>query len=215
MTEPTAPATQAHDAERVHAAVEQWRRRSRLIRFFRKALPIGIGSVFVLILGWVLLRSLLVNLPNLSPNGAVLRMTNPHFYGQDAKGRSFVLGAREAERDTRGVDVVRLHDPELRLSTGPERKMEIMAKSGVYNLANRQARLTGGVTVRDTPQGYLLQTGEAQIDTKSGYVAGNSTVNGRGPLGQISASSYAIYDQGARVTFTGNVHSRIEQPRRR
>jgi lipopolysaccharide export system protein LptC len=214
MTEPTFPETHPEDAERVHEAVTQWRRRSRLIHLFRRALPIGIGSVFVLMLGWVLLRSLLANLPDLATNGAVVRMTNPRFYGQDAQGRSFVLGAHEAERDARGKDVIRLYDPMLKLSTGPSRTMEVTAKTGVYDTGTRLARLAGGVNVRDTGQGYHLQTGEARIDTKTGVVSGNSTVKGQGPLGQISASSYAIYDQGARVVFDGGVRSRIEQSRR-
>jgi lipopolysaccharide export system protein LptC len=214
VTGPIAPETHTPDAERVVTEVARWRRRSQLIRFFRKALPIAIGSVFVVLCGWVALRTVLANLPDLSPRGAVVRMTNPRFYGQDAHGRSFVMGAREAERDTRGADVVRLHDPELRLSTGPTRTMQIMAKAGVYDTRTRQARLSGGVMVRDTGAGYELRTGEAHVDTKSNVVSGNSSVMGRGPLGQISASSYAIYDQGSHVTFSGNVRSRIEQPRR-
>ena len=48
-------------------------------------------------------------------------------------------------------------------------------------------------------------------DTQAGVVRGEKGVNGRGPLGQVTASSYAIYDGGARAVFSGGVRSRIEQ----
>ena len=47
------------------------------------------------------------------------------------------------------------------------------------------------------------------VDTATGVVTGNKGVQGQGPLGTISASSYAIYDQGERVTFNGAGENKV------
>lgn len=209
------PASPSHtdasaDARRVVEAMEAWRRRSRLIRFFRRALPIAIGVVTLSLFGWVGLRTLLATGFDLTTRGATVRMTNPHFYGQDGQGRSFVLAAKEAvHRGLPNSGSVTLTQPLLRLTTGPDRTMEISAAEGGYDQKTRRARLTGGVRISDTGSGFNLETGEARIDTRTGLVVGNSPVRGRGPLGEISASSYAIEGKGSRVVFSGKVHTRF------
>ncbi len=214
MAEDTAAIAAAERAgsHRVAEAMAQWRRRSQLIHFFRRALPVAIGLIFLSLVGWVGIRSLLANLPNLNPAGATIRMTNPHFYGQDDRGRSFTVGGREAVRERiGGKDVVRLFDPHLKLATGPDKVMDATAKLGIYDEATKSVRLTGGVHLVDTGSHIDFQTGEALIDSKTGNIFGNSPVSGRSPLGAVNASSYAIYDHGARVEFNGAVRSRIEQ----
>ena len=47
------------------------------------------------------------------------------------------------------------------------------------------------------------------VDTATGIVTGSKGVEGVGPLGTISASSYAIYDQGERVVFKGSGDNKI------
>lgn len=198
-------------SERVREAMERWRRRSRLVRFFRKALPGAIAAVGLLLIGWVTLKSALANLPELGTRGAVVRMTNPAFFGQDDRGRGFVLRGKDAAHDSRGRDVMSVTQPELSLSTGPDHTMSIKARLGVYDQATRTAGLTGGVRIADTGSGWMFETNQALIDTKTGVVRGNSPVYGKGPLGETRASSYAILNHGAQVTFTGNVRSHIVQ----
>jgi len=47
------------------------------------------------------------------------------------------------------------------------------------------------------------------VDTNTGVVTGDKGVQGRGPLGTIDASSYAIYDQGQRVVFSGQGENKM------
>ena len=209
---PTEAAPIAPEPDRVALAMERWRRRSRMIRFFRRALPVAIGVIFASLVGWIGLRSVLANLPNLNPAGATIRMTNPHFYGQDDRGRSFTIGGSQAvRRRVRGKDIVQLFDPMLKLQTGPERTMEVSGKLGVYDEPTKLLRISGGVHMVDTGSHVDFRTGEALVETRTGNVTGNSPVNGRSPLGAVSASSYAIFDRGARIEFNGGVRSRIEQ----
>ena len=212
-TFPRAVAPEPMASSRVREAMEQWRRRSRLIRFLRQALPATIAALGLLLVGWVSLKSLLANLPDLASRGAVLRMTNPRFYGQDSHGRAFVLGGKDASRDNRGKDLISMTLPVLSLSTGPDKTMTVSANQGVYDQVTRRVGLAGNVHVVDSGSGWVFDTSRAGIDTHSGVVWGPAPVHGRGPLGETSASSYAILDNGAKVVFTGNVRSHIVQTR--
>jgi len=203
----------AEDAARVHAAAEAWRRRSRLVRFLRKALPIGIGVVLVALLGWVAVRSVISRVQDVRAESAAVRMTNPRFYGQDSQGRSFILGAKEAVRQTGRNEGIRLIEPLLRLNNASNRPTELRAKSGVYDETRDVVALRGNVRITDAGSGFAFQTNETVIDTDKGIVSGNSPVTGRGPLGEISASSYAIHEEGARMVFKGGVRARIQQSR--
>jgi lipopolysaccharide export system protein LptC len=206
-----APVRPEVDAERVHLAMERWRRRSRLIHFLRKALPVGIALVSLSLVGWVGLKSILANLPDLATNGGSVRMTNPRFYGQDEKGRSYVVGGKEAVRDASKAGHVILTAPVMRLSTGPNKTLDIAARNGLFDDSTKLAYLTNQVHMVDSGSGWIFDTSEAQVNSKTGDVTGNKPVSGRGPIGTTTGSSYAILDHGAKVVFTGNVHSHIVQ----
>jgi lipopolysaccharide export system protein LptC len=199
------------DVERVRAAMVQWRRRSRLIRFLRKALPAGIALVSLSLVGWIGLKSILADLPNLAPHGATIRMTNPRFYGQDDRGRAYVVGGEEADRDNRGSGHVTLTAPVMRLSTGANKTMDVSARTGVFDLGTKQAFLRGQVHMYDSGSGWVFDSAVAVVNSKTGDITGDQPVTGHGPAGTTSGSSYAILDHGATVVFTGNVHSHIVQ----
>jgi lipopolysaccharide export system protein LptC len=194
-------------------AVAQWRRRSRLIHFLRKALPAMMAALGLLLVGWVGVKSLLASLSDLARAGALIHMTNPHFYGQDDHGRAFVVTAREAQRSSRTANDVRLIEPDLNLAGSGGRSIQASAQRGFYQDSTRRIALQGNVHFA-TGDGTDFRTQQALIDMRSGTVTGNSPVQGAGPLGQISASSYAIYDRGAQVVFDGQVHAHLVQRKR-
>lgn len=217
MTEPIIPApsllqetppdlatVRREDARRVVQAMDAWRKRSRLIRFFRRALPVSIGLLVLGLIVWVVARTVLADMADQAAQRADIRMTNPRFYGQDARGQSFVLGAAEAVQDRRRADLIRLTRPALRLNATGERPTEVTALNGVYNETGDQLTLSGRVVVIDGGSGFRFETGQALVDTQTGVISGQAAVRGRGPLGTIDASSYAIYDQGARIVFEGD-----------
>lgn len=212
---PVAPAVAARtpvsaDAQRVHAAAAEWRKRSQLIHFFRRALPAAIIVIGAALLLWVVGKSVWSNFTGLQAReGAQIRVTNARFYGQDDRGRSYVLGAREAVRTSAASQMVTLTSPSLKLSNPNNKPTQASARRGSYDQRSQHVRLSGGVSVSDVGSGYRFDTEQTTIDTKTGVITGNSPVRGAGPLGQISASSYAVYDQGSRMTFKGNVKARI------
>ena len=83
------------------------------------------------------------------------------------------------------------------------------ADGGVYNEAAKTVTIGPNVQITDGGSGFALVTPEAVVDTSTGVVTGDKGVQGSGPLGTISASSYAIYEQGERVVFSGSGENKI------
>ncbi len=137
-----------------------------------------------------------------------VRLDNPMFHGQDAAGRSFMIGAQGAVRDP-ATGHFRLNGPALRLNLGGRKVTEMTADAGIYDEAKRTVTIGPNVKISDGGTGFTLTTPEAVVDTATGIITGSKGIQGQGPLGSISASSYAIYDQGERVTFNGSGDNKI------
>ena len=74
----------------MHAAAAEWRKRSQLIHFFRRALPVAIVVIAAALLLWVVGKSVWSNFTGLQAReGAQIRVTNARFYGQDELAAAF------------------------------------------------------------------------------------------------------------------------------
>jgi lipopolysaccharide export system protein LptC len=206
------PALAQAAMDRRTAEMERWRRRSKRIVFYRQALPWAMLAIVVSVAAWVGLRAYLSarQLDVASATGAI-HMTNPKFYGRDAKGRSFQLSARDAVRDVHDNNIVNLHAPGMMLDSGGKQPMKVDGGHGVYREDTKMLELAGGVLLQDG-RGTTFRSAQASVDTRAGVVTGQKDVSGSGPLGQIAASSYAVHESGARVTFSGAVRTHIENP---
>ena len=199
--------------ERRHRAAARWKRRSRSIQRWRRILPVVIAVVFGALFLWVVGRGLLVRLTTPRQTGdAVVKMTNPRFYGRDAGNRAFVVAAQSAERRQTGSRQIVLTGPSLTLDAeNPETVTRVQAARGVYREQQRQVSLEGGVNISNG-RGYRFAAPNATIDTQKGQVTGDKGVEGQGPLGRIAAANYGVYDGGKRMVFGGGVRARIEKP---
>jgi lipopolysaccharide export system protein LptC len=217
MTRPSGPApsllqgvppdldtVRREDARRVVEAMEAWRKRSRMIHFFRRALPVALVVMVLSTVAWVIAQTVIADMADQAAQQSDVRMTNPRFYGQDSRGQSFVLAAAEATQDRGRSSRVRLTRPALRLNATGERPTEVTALNGVYDEQANRISLSGEVRVIDGRSSFRFETGQATIDTRTGVISGRSPLRGRGPLGTVDASSYAIYDQGDRIVFQGD-----------
>jgi lipopolysaccharide export system protein LptC len=206
------------DLARRRQYLDRWHSRSRSIHFWRRALPMVIVLIAVGLAAWIGGRSILakLNQPAKQPQTTVIRMVNPRFYGRDSADRAFVVGAGQAQRDQSGSGAISLDAPTMTMDAEGPNPTHIQAGKGVYRENQKSMDLQGRVLLRDG-QGNSFVTPRATIDTKAGVVSGDQGVTGQGPLGQIAASSYGVYDSGKRIVFRGNVRARIEQasPRRR
>ena len=198
----------AMNPQRLARAMERWRRRSRMIHFWRRALP----ALMVLIGGGVLalvgIRTFLT--PNHTADGdQEIRMLSPKFLGRDQSGRPYTVTAKDAVRDSVHVERISLNQPHMVLqSLNGDPPTTVYSATGLYNENTHMLALDGQVHL-DDGKGDLFISEHALVNTDEGTVDGRSPVTGTGPLGQTSSSSYAIKDSGRDILFIGNVKSHI------
>lgn len=196
------------DEARVAQAGERWRARSRRVKLYRRVLPIVILMLAGGALTWTVFRTVMSGVERKASETREIRLDNPMFHGQDAQGRSFVIGAKGAIRDP-ATGYFRLVGPLLKLNLGGRKVTELTADGGTYVETQRKVVIGPNVKISDGGSGFVLTTPEAVVDTNTGVVTGDKGVQGQGPLGTINASSYAIYDQGQRVVFSGQGDNKI------
>lgn len=196
------------DEARLALAADRWRARSRRVKLYRRLLPILILLLAGGALTWTVFRTVMSGVEREASQSRAVALEKPMFHGQDAEGRSFVIGAQGAVRDP-VTGFFTLNGPTLRLNLGGRRVTQITADAGTYDEAGRTVTIGPNVRISEGESGFDLITPEAVVDTRTGIVTGNKGISGTGPLGTISASSYVIAEQGERVTFSGSGENKI------
>lgn len=207
MTEP-ADTRAAEDEARVAATAEAFRARSRRVRLMRRLLPVLIVILAGGTISWIALRTVMSDVERKAGTSREVTLENSRFLGQDAEGRSFVVGFERAVRDA-DTGRYRLVGPALRLNLGGRKVTTLTADGGVYDEASRTVTIGPNVRISDGGSGFTLVTPEAVVDTRTGIVTGSKGVQGSGALGTVTASSYAIYEQGERVVFSGSGDNKV------
>jgi lipopolysaccharide export system protein LptC len=209
MTDPTpGDDLKAADERRVVLAGRQWRLRSRRVMLLRRILPIAIAVLAGGTALWVGTRSIIAGVERSRVESREVRLSNPMFHGQDEQGRSFVIGAAQAVRDP-DTGMFRLDAPVMRLTLEAGKTSELSAGQGLYDEPSRTLILRNQVIIEDGGAGFRFVTPEAVVDTRTGVVTGDKGIQGAGALGTIDASSYAIYEQGGRVVFSGSGDDKV------
>lgn len=196
------------DEARVARTAERFRARARRVQLARRALPVAILVLAGGALSWTVLRTIISGVEREASQSREIRLDNPVFHGQDALGRSFVIGAEGAVRDPE-TGFFRLNGPVLRLNLGGDAVTELTADAGVYDQAKKTVTLGANVRIVDADSGFRLTSPEAVVDTDTGVVTGNKGIEGTGPLGTIRASAYAIHDQGERIELFGRPGEKV------
>ncbi len=198
----------AEDEARVAATAKAFRARSRRVQLARRILPVVLVVLAGGTVSWIVLRSVMSDVERKAGTSREVRLDNPMFHGQDAQGRSFLIGAQGAVRDAQ-TGRFRLVGPALKLNLGGRKVTTLTADGGVYDEARKTVTIGPNVRISDGGSGMTLTTPEAVVDTSTGIVTGDRGIQGSGPLGTISASSYVIRDQGERIEFKGSGENKI------
>ncbi len=196
------------DEARLALAADRWRTRSRRVKLYRRLLPILILVLAGGALTWTIFRTVMSGVEREASQSRAVALEKPMFHGQDADGRSFVIGAQGAVRDP-ATGQFTLNGPALKLNLGGRKVTEITADAGRYDEAGRTVTIGPNVKISEGESGFNLVTPEAVVDTRTGVVTGNKGISGTGPLGTIAASSYVIAEQGERVTFSGSGENKM------
>ena len=190
------------------ADFERWRRRSRLIRTLRIALPALIVLIFAGLIGSVAWSTFNAQPRTARAGDEPIRLINPRFVGRDDKGRAFVLTADSAIRDRLDYSRVILKKPALVLDENGPEQMRLNGADGVFHEQNGKLELTNGVRMEDAKSSF--NTAASLFDTKTGEVVGSGPIQGAGGLGEIRAESYGVYGKGETMVFKGGVKTRLE-----
>lgn len=192
------------------ADLARWRRRSRRVLAARIVLPLAIAALVLTVavqVGW---RTYMAATHPPAEAKTEIRLITPRFYGQSTDGRSFMVTARSAVRDDKNPRRIILEDPALTLDLGSPTPTRMTAKNGVYRQDDFTLNLKNDVRL-DDGAGYRFASEAAFVDTQTGNVTGESTLNGEGPSGQVQSRAYSVYDKGDRIVFRGGVRARFER----
>ncbi|MGH7021961.1 MAG: LPS export ABC transporter periplasmic protein LptC [Caulobacteraceae bacterium] len=196
-------------ARKSHLPRGKARAHSRFVRVLRVALPLimvgVVGLLATLVVEHAVRRQAAAHQDATTP----IRMTNPHFFGRDNQGRAFTLGARQAARDERSLQVVLLQYPSLILDVGGPHPQTLTADSGVYHEDTRVLILRGHVRGANAA-GERFATDQAVVNTKTGMVEGPKALAATTSQGSVQSNSYDIYNKGETVIFKGGVHARLK-----
>jgi lipopolysaccharide export system protein LptC len=198
------------DLHRLAVQTAAWRRRSARVRSLRIILPLMILIVLTSLVGWAVARTWINSLELLRRTASSeIRMTNPRFYGINAEGQRYVIGAKEAVRAREAGSDVRLTAPKVDLQGNGEKGNFIQAERGVFNERSQKLHLTQKVVMSGGPSGMIFQTEEAEVDSRNSRIDGSKPIEGRGPFGEIKASSFTITDNGKRIVFRGEGENKV------
>jgi lipopolysaccharide export system protein LptC len=189
-------------------SIQRWRRRSRLIAALRIVLPSLIALILVGLAASVAYSTFTTQGVPTGNASDPIRLVNPHFVGRDTRGRPFLLTSVSATRDPQNYQRVFLEKPTLVLDAEGPDPLHITAGSGIFH--EDTGKLEVGRGVRLSGARGAFDTAQSVFDTKSGELEGSGPVQGLGSLGEIHAKSYGVYDKGARMEFSGGVHTRLQ-----
>jgi len=190
--------------------LRRWRRRSHLVRLARVLLPIMIIAILGGAVSQAVWRTVTDGDRKPAQARAQIRMISPRFYGQSSDGRAFVITARSAVRDEVDLKRVFLDTPTLTLGVGTDAPTRLNAKRGVYREDTLQLRLIGDVRL-DDGMGYRFASEESLVDTRTGDITGETSLQGEGPIGRVQSQAYSVYEKGDRIVFRGGVRARIDR----
>ena len=179
----------------------QARRRSKLVNLLRMIFVAGAAISAGVIIGPIAATTMTGSGQQIDQiaGDEVITMLNARFTGRNIAGEAFVITAEEARRRRADSSVINLTNPRLVDDKGTE----VSAPVGVYYQNAAHLDLFQAVKVRDA-EGYEFTTTAARVFVQDGRVQGLDPLSGNGPLGDISADSYEIEDNGDRVIFSGN-----------
>ncbi len=186
------------------------RRHSRIVRFFRGAIPVSLLAVLAIIVAAAYFQPLkiLATLPvdpgRLVVSGTKINMEAPHLAGFTRDGRPYDLTARAAAQDLTNPGVLELKDVRAHVAMQDKTTVEVSAASGTYDTKGDKMVLKTDVLVTSSI-GYSVRMNEAQIDVKANHIVSDKPVEVTLSNGTIKAQRMDVSENGDVMRFEGDV----------
>ncbi|SEC03918.1 lipopolysaccharide export system protein LptC [Rhizobiales bacterium GAS191] len=190
-------------------------RHSARVRLLRRAIPVGVViAVAGLLAVWlfdpfrqILPANFSVQGFNLSTSQVTMQM--PKLAGFKKDNRPYEVVAKQAIQDVSKPSVINLVEMDAHLVLESGQSANLTAKQGIYDTQNETLEVKTDVRVKTT-SGYDIRLEQATMKFKTGDINSSKPVNVKMSDGEISADGLEMVDNGKRVTFIGNVRSRLE-----
>ncbi len=185
-------------------------RYSRFVVLLKVALPIGAAALVVFVVAWPYLTGpedgfhLSFSEVEVSAQKGV-HMTNVRFFNSDGDNQPLTVTAEQVMQDNDDPDIVRFIMPAADIQLANGMWLALTARQGALHRTNRTLSLVGSVNLF-SDEGYELRTEQVEFDLRTQSVAGNTPVEGQGPLGVFSADGFHLDRTGRSIHFEGRVH---------
>jgi lipopolysaccharide export system protein LptC len=195
------------DAERTFRAA---RRHSRLVRFMRITVPVGVaaGLIIIALMTYLnplrMLAKLPINLDNLVVSGTKVTMEAPRLSGFTRDARAYELTADTAAQDMTKPDIVELRNIRAKVEMQDKSSMEMTAVTGVYDSKGETLKLDKNILINSST-GYHGHLSEAVVDIRKGNVVSEHPVEVKMLQGTLNANRLDIVDSGDLIRFHGGV----------
>jgi lipopolysaccharide export system protein LptC len=203
---------EAKSLARRQAAFGSARRHTLLVRFLRRAIPVGaVVAVLALIVVPFLnpLRGVAsLSLGAVGISGGKVKMDTPRLSGYRKDNRPYEVTAEAALQEIRNPTQVELQTLTARLQMEREGWVTVNAKTGLFDTQKEKLRLVDDVRVR-TEAGYDIRMKTADIDFKGGTVVSKEPVKVSLGTTTVDADTLDVKDNGALIVFQGRVRAYI------
>jgi lipopolysaccharide export system protein LptC len=198
------------ERERLFAEAE---RRSRRVRFLRKAILISAFSVVAAMIAIAIFdpfgpKSVKLSFSGLSLDGTTIAMAKPRLAGFRSDGQPYVLTAERAVQDVKHPTVAQLQKLVGDMGTAGGETMRLTADAGVYDSVAEQMKLSGNVRI-DNPR-FEVELRSVDIDFKTGIYRTEEPVEvhmGGGTT--VVADRAAAQNNGQELIFEGRVRTTV------
>jgi lipopolysaccharide export system protein LptC len=195
-------------------AFEAAARHSGRVTFVRRAIIGSAAVAGVLLFAFSYFRAAEIpgahlQLDRLGLSGDKITMENPKLTGVRRDGRPFEVTARSGVQNPRDPSRMELTALDAKIRVTEEGDTRIVGDRGAYD-SNAQTLLLSG-HVRITSGAYNLTMNQALMNFKTNAMNTSEPVVLKFGDGWITANSMAMSDNGAQLSFVGNVQSTFQQ----
>ncbi|MEO0636458.1 MAG: hypothetical protein AAFY73_07405 [Pseudomonadota bacterium] len=182
-------------------------RHSRMVRFWRRALPVLAGVLVLACIILILVQKtvdldLKVESTGLE-NGRVV-MRNPQVRGTSPEGEPFVVRAERASQDPLSPQIVDMENVTAELPVRKGQSGVLTAPGGRYDANGQTVRLDDEIRF-SADDGSSLEMLGARMDLSAGSLESNGDVAAAYDGGSINAGRISVFDHGNRILLTGGV----------
>ena len=185
-------------------------RHSRVVRFYRGAIPVSLIVILASIAAIAyfqpqrFLAKLSVDPAKVVVSGTKINMEAPKLGGFTRDGRPYELTATAAAQDLTNPTLLELKDVRAKIAMQDKSTVELTAASGLYDTKGDTMLLRTNVVVTSSA-GYSVRLNEAKLDVKTNRIISDQPVDVALSNGTVKANRLEVSDNGDTMLFEGNV----------